>query len=100
MAKPQDKKEQKSIALKRIRKLMSYALERGNDKLGKRYVELSRTLARKYNLSFPKDLKRFFCNSCGAVMIPARSCRVRFRKHNVVYTCLECRNMMRYRYKF
>lgn len=89
------KDKRKKIASERIRELFGMAFK--NDR--KRYIELARELSTKYNCPIPRDLKRFFCKECNAVLKPSNNCRIRYRKDNIVYTCKECGNIMRYRYR-
>jgi ribonuclease P protein subunit RPR2 len=56
-----------------------------------RYVSLARKLGMKYNVRFPKRLKRKFCKKCGILWIPGYNLKVRLnsRKGVMEYRC-EC----------
>jgi ribonuclease P protein subunit RPR2 len=66
--------------------------------LAKRYVELARRIAMRYNVRFPLKWKRFFCKSCGSFLVPGVNLRVRCTKQRVVMTCLECGRVRRIPY--
>jgi ribonuclease P protein subunit RPR2 len=57
----------------------------------RRYVSLARKLGMRYNVRFPRKLKRKFCKRCGTVWIPGYNLKVRLnsRKKVVEYRC-EC----------
>jgi len=98
MAKRQNKKENKTIALDRIKTLFKQAKEVWPNKtLANRYVHLARELSMKYKVPIPRELKRKFCKKCFHYLVPSVNLRVRTRKHNVVYTCQDCKHYMRYR---
>jgi ribonuclease P protein subunit RPR2 len=59
------------------------------------YVHKARLLAMKHNLSFPADIKKFFCKNCYSYIVPGVNCRVRTREGKLIYYCLECKNYMR-----
>ena len=65
-------KKIKELALERIDILMNLAEEefnKGNYDRMKRYIELSRKIAMKVRLPFPKKWKRRICKSCNTVLI-------------------------------
>jgi ribonuclease P protein subunit RPR2 len=91
-------KKVKNIALERIDILMTLAEEEAKknrlDRV-KRYVELSRRIAMKMRIPFPKKWKRRICKKCGAFLIFGKNARVRLKKDKYSYvaiTCLECNN--------
>jgi len=57
----------------------------------RRYISLARKLGMKYNVRFPKKLKRRFCKKCGILWIPGYNLQVRLnsRKRMMEYRC-EC----------
>ncbi len=69
-------------------------------KLEKRYVELIRKLAMRYNLKLPKTLRRRICKSCGAFLRPGKNAVVRLdsKRKMVIIKCLECGKIYRYPY--
>ncbi len=91
---------ERRIARERVEVLMSLASQvfREDRGLAKRYVELARRIAMRYNLRFPKRWKRWFCRRCGSFLVPGVNLRVRCRKLRVVYTCLECGHVRRVPY--
>ena len=92
------KEKQKTIAIERIEILFQQAREIFNkDKdLSNRYVHLARTIAMKYKLRIPKQLKRQFCKYCYSYLMPGKNLRVRARKGKIVYYCLDCKKFMRF----
>lgn len=55
-----------------------------------RYVEIARTIAMKFNLSMPDELKDRFCPDCYAYWVPGETVQVRLRDGTKVMTCQEC----------
>ncbi len=100
--------EQREIALSRIKKLFNLADKVVNEykegdldfgkKLANRYVEIARRISMKYKVRIPSELKRRFCKKCHSFLIPGLNVRVRIQGNKVVYTCLECGNIMRFPY--
>ncbi|MBI2152069.1 ribonuclease P [Candidatus Woesearchaeota archaeon] len=98
MSKPLiSKKEQKDIALQRIKILFKEAEKRfsSDSKLAHRYVTLARNLAMKVKLKIPLELKRRFCKHCYKYLQPGVNSRVRTRNGKVIISCLECKKFMR-----
>jgi ribonuclease P protein subunit RPR2 len=95
-------KKIKNIALERIDILMSLAEEEAKknrlDRV-KRYVELSRKIAMKMRMPFPKKWKRRICKKCGAFLIFGKNARVRIKSNkcppHVIITCLNCGNAIK-----
>ena len=95
-------KKIKNIALERIDILMSLAEEEAKknrlDRV-KRYVELSRKIAMKMRMPFPKKWKRRICKKCGAFLIFGKNARVRIKRNKyysyIIITCLECNNTIK-----
>lgn len=81
------------IARERIEILLNLAEKelKTHPERARRYVDLARKLGMKYNIRFPKKLKRKFCKKCGVVWIPGYNVMVRVnsRKKAVEYRC-EC----------
>ncbi|RME55308.1 ribonuclease P [Candidatus Woesearchaeota archaeon] len=95
-----NKSVEKKIALERIDILMTKAEQvfSKNKSLANRYVTLSRKIAMKYNLRFPKKHKRKFCKHCYKFLMPGVNARVRTRNGKVVYYCFECKKHSRIPY--
>ena len=92
------KKEQRDIALKRVRQLFDEAESsfKKHPERSNRYVQLARRIAMKVNLKLPKELKRKFCRHCNSYLKPNINVRVRIRKGKVIYYCFNCKKYMRY----
>ncbi len=60
-----------------------------------RYVEIGRTIAMKFNLSMPDDLKERFCPHCYRYWAPGTNVRIRVKNGTKVYTCQECGEVTR-----
>ncbi len=91
-------KKIKKIAVERIDILMNLAekeAKNGNQDRVKRYIELSRKIAMKVRIPFPKKWKRRICKNCGTFLIYGINSRVRLKKDRYSYVeikCLECNN--------
>ncbi len=95
------KKERKRIAFQRICWLFKQAERRAFEnrmELASRYIYLARKISMRYLVRIPKKFKRRFCKHCYSYLIPGKNCRVRLKKHKIVITCLNCKNIMRYPY--
>jgi len=92
--------EERKIALERIEILFREAKSVFKDKpeLSNRYVELARKIAMKSKVRFPRELKRRFCSHCHSYLVPSGNCIIRLQKSRVVYTCLNCKGVMRFPY--
>lgn len=94
------KKKSKDTAREHIRQLMAQAVEVfAKDKsLADRYVHMARSIAMRFRIMFPRDLKRQFCRHCHSFLRPGVNCTIRTHEGHVVYTCKECSRMSRYPY--
>ena len=72
---------------------------RENKDLSNDYVRKARNIAKKHQLTFPRDLKRRFCKHCYSYLVPGKNLRIRTHEGHVVYYCLECKKFMRFPYK-
>jgi ribonuclease P protein subunit RPR2 len=92
----------KELALSRIEALLALAEKnlKKHPERTRRYVELSRKLSSKYNVTIPHELKRQLCRNCDAFLVPGYNLAVRTEPKNkaIVYTCLECGAKRRYGY--
>ncbi|MDD1679899.1 MAG: ribonuclease P [Methanomicrobiales archaeon] len=86
------------IARERIRILFQRAEDvyPADPCLAERYVHLARRIAMRHRIRIPRELKRRFCRSCDAFMVPGYSSRVRVHRHKVIITCLRCKRQQRY----
>ena len=93
-----DKKIQKTIALRRIRRLFSlaeqYALS-GRLNLSDRYVEIARKISMRYLVPIPREYKRRFCKHCYKYLLPSVSCRFRIHRGKLVIYCHNCKRYTR-----
>jgi len=96
--KVKDKKNQKTIANRRIRQLFilseKYALS-GRLKLADRYVELARKISMRYLVPIPGEFKRRFCKHCYKYLLPSNTCRVRIHRGKLVIYCHSCKKYTR-----
>lgn len=95
------KKEWQKIARERIKILFELAEKeiRKNPERSRRYVELARKIALRYNVRL-KKLKRKFCKECNTLLIPGLTCKVRLNSklRAVEVKCLNCEKIYRYPY--
>ena len=93
MAKRRDKGEERALAERRIRTLLSPArAEHLADRasgLPDRYAALSLRVAQKYQTGLPRDAKAQLCRACGAYRTPSTS-RTRLSGGRIAVTCLRC----------
>jgi ribonuclease P protein subunit RPR2 len=91
-----------SLARERIERLFELADEvHGDDpERATRYVERAREISTSERVRIPSHLKRRFCGSCGAHLVPGDNARVRLRPQDehVVVRCLDCGATERYGY--
>ncbi len=92
---------QQNIAKERIEILFKQAKEQFEKEplLSKRYVQLARKIALKYKIRLPRELKRKICKHCHTFLVLGKNLRVRTQKGHLVYTCLECNEVMRFPFK-
>jgi ribonuclease P protein subunit RPR2 len=94
---------QQKIAKERIQILFDLAEKefKKHPERSKRYVELARKIGLRYNIRFPKELKRKFCKNCNSLLIPGYSSQVRIKSEKKVLEvkCLNCKKIYRYPYK-
>jgi ribonuclease P protein subunit RPR2 len=88
------------IAGERIQLLFEQAENefRKHPERAKRYVELARKIAMRYNVRLAQ--RSNFCRQCNAYLKPGVNCRVRTRKDKqaVAVTCLACGHVSRHPY--
>ncbi len=92
---------QREIAEERIRILFDEAenVFDAHPERSDRYVEIARTIAMKFNLSMPDELKERFCPDCYAYWRPGKNVRIRIKNGAKVYTCDECGGVTRRPYQ-
>jgi ribonuclease P protein subunit RPR2 len=92
------KKQQKEIAIHRIRILFSLAKDealKGNFPRADRYVYLARQMAMKTQTPVPREFKRWFCKHCYRFFLPGRSGRVRIQHGKIIMFCWYCKRYQR-----
>lgn len=93
MAKRRDKQEERAVAERRVRTLLSRAraehLADRASPLPDRYAALSLRVAQKYQTGLPRDAKAQVCRACGTYRTSATS-RTRLSAGRVATTCLRC----------
>ena len=90
--KPQDQIE---IAKERIKELFKQA-EDAEQKYSDRYVEIARKISMKIKVKFTPTQKKKFCKHCFTYLRPGVNCRVRTRDGKLIYTCENCKGIMRF----
>jgi ribonuclease P protein subunit RPR2 len=87
----------KHIARSRIENLFKQAevVFKDNPALSNRYVVISRKLAMKAKIRFPRELKRRFCKHCYSYLKHGENARVRIRQGKVVISCYSCKKFTR-----
>lgn len=93
---------QRRIARERINILLSLAKKEvdKHPERSKRYVQLARKMAMKYNIRLKKR-KREFCKNCNMPFIFSKTSKVRLnpKTKTVEIICLNCGKVYRYGYK-
>ncbi len=82
---------QTDIAKERIEILFEEAEKslRKHPERSRRYVELARKIGLRYNIRFPKELKRRFCKKCNTLLVPGLTSQTRVHD-KVIIKCLKC----------
>jgi len=74
-------------------------IELGKPELASQRILSARRIAQRTRTKLPRHISRRICKSCGTILVPGRTCRVRIR-HNrakhVAVTCISCGTMRRY----
>lgn len=93
---------QQKIARERIQILFDLAEKelKKHPERSKRYVELARKIGLRYNIRFPKQLKRRFCKNCNTLLKPGITSQTRVKSKEKIVTikCLVCNKIYRYPY--
>ncbi len=93
---------QRIIAKERILILLDLAKKelKKHPERSKRYVELARKIALRYNIRL-KKLKRTFCKNCNIILIPGYTSQVRLdsKKKVLKVKCTNCQKIYMYKYK-
>ena len=98
-------REQQELARERINqlfKLCEEAVKKNTEEgqaLANRYAALAKKISMKYKVKLPKNFKLRICKNCGSFLTPGKNLRVRVQDKKIVYTCLNCGNIIRIPYK-
>ena len=91
----QSEKEEAKETIKKLFNLADSVFSENPPRADK-YVAQARKIAMKLRIRIPKDLKRRFCKHCYSFFMPGKNLRVRKKKGEVVYSCLICKESMRF----
>ncbi len=97
-----NKKIQKEIAKKRIKKLFELAYNKAMEhdfRLADRYVVLARKISMKYLVKIPVKYKRRFCKHCYSYILPDKTGRTRIRNGRIIIYCNNCKKYTRIPFK-
>ncbi len=98
MSNKSNKKIQKKIAEKRIKKLFSLAEKKARfDEwdLADRYVEIARKISMRYLVKIPKEFKRRYCKHCYSYLHTGKNCRIRISRGKIILYCENCKKYTR-----
>lgn len=93
-----NKKNQKEIALNRIKKLFLLAENKSHENdfaLANRYVFLARKISMKYLIPIPAEFKRRYCKHCYSYLLPSVNSRYRLHDKRLVIFCFNCKKYTR-----
>lgn len=93
-----DKKNQKTIAKRRIEQLFKLAEQKALKNkmiLANRYVELARKISMRHLVSIPKEYKRSFCKHCYSYLLPDVTSRIRINRGKLIIYCFKCKKYTR-----
>ncbi|MEM5829470.1 MAG: ribonuclease P protein component 4 [Candidatus Aenigmatarchaeota archaeon] len=92
---------QRKIARERIQILFNLAEKelKEHPERSRRYVELARKIGLRYNIRFPRELKRKFCKNCNILLKPGVTCTVRIQNKMISIKCKNCNKIYRRRVK-
>lgn len=80
------------IAKERIEILLKYALNEKKTERARRYVELARKIAMKYNIRLKREQKRLFCKWCNNIYREFEYTKTRNKKF-VLLKCPNCQKI-------
>lgn len=89
----------KELALSRIQRLFELAEDafKKNPERSDRYVNLARKISTRLKVRIPSVYKRKFCKNCNKFLKPGVNCRVRTKNRMLIYSCLNCKNISRFK---
>lgn len=89
----------KDLALERMHYLFKLAEEKKHTspELAERYIDIAERIAKRLDISLPKEIKRFYCKRCGRPY--GDKTRVRVKKGLCLVTCGNCGDLRRLPYR-
>ncbi|RIB35255.1 MAG: hypothetical protein BXU00_02755 [Candidatus Nanoclepta minutus] len=89
----------RKIAIKRIKYLYKKSLEvfDKDPDLSRRYIKILLEIKRKANIKLIRELRNKFCKKCYTVWIPGKTLSIRVRRGKVIYKCLNCGYVKRFK---
>jgi ribonuclease P protein subunit RPR2 len=87
------------IILKRINILFKRAIDvlDKDPALARRYIYILWKLKQKAKVQLPRNLRNKFCKKCFAPWVVGKTLRVRIRNGKIIYTCLSCGKVKRFK---
>lgn len=94
------KRRQREIARERIELLFQQAEERVDDRpeLSDRYMEIARSIAMAYTVTFTREQRERLCRECGAYLSPGLTATVRVDDGQKRVVCDGCGSVDRFPY--
>ena len=92
-------RENKKKVLQEVELLLNKASQAKTRVDEQKIVKKARMRAMKHRLRLSKDVRRIFCKKCNSLWKAGKTLRVRTSRGKVVYTCLVCKSMKRFRYE-
>ena len=93
-----NKKNQKTIANKRIKRLFKLAQQNSLSKnlyLSDKYIKLARKISMRYLVTIPKEYKNQFCKHCYNYLLPDITGRIRIHRGKIIIFCYKCNKYSR-----
>ena len=78
---------------------LAFTLYKDDSQKSVRLVKNARKLAQKYQVRLPSSLQRKYCHQCYQILIPSVNCTIRSTNSCIVYTCLDCKGLNKFRIK-
>lgn len=90
----------KKIAKKRILELYNKALEiyDKDPELSRKYIEILEKIKEKARVNV-KEIRNKYCKRCKTIWIPGKTLSIRVRKGRIIYKCLKCGYVKRFKIK-
>lgn len=94
------RKRQREIAEERIALLFDEAEDRIGDRpeLSDRYMEIARSIATAYTVTFTREQRERYCRECGAYLSPGVTATVRVEGGQKRVICDGCGSVARFPY--